>query len=95
MSDKKELTMKEALALNHWDDDDFLKVFILSITLGQEIAEATRTSISPDMVEDKVREKMVLRIGKQIPGTENVFTAEMCEAIVNLYGHIGHLQVCF
>ena len=96
MNDKKETTIEEAFALNHWDSIDFFKVLALGIVLGDTLHESVHEARSPGETEDIVYKKMMSKVGKKIPGMEkDVFTEDMCNALIGLFGEYGHLFLNF
>jgi len=96
MGDKKETTIKEAFALNHSDGEDFFKILALGIVFGSELKESILEAGNPRAVEDIVRKKMMAKVDKEIPGVKGeVFTEDMCNAIIGLFGEYGHLFLSF
>jgi len=96
MGDEREITIKEAFALNHSDGKDFFKTLALGIVFGSELKKSILQAGNPRAVEGIVREKMMAKVGKEIPGVKGeVFTEDMCNAIIGLFGKYGHLFLNF
>lgn len=88
---------KNVFNLDHPKSQDFQKGLCLGIPFAIEIERAgSKFSINIDERIKTVQEKMLAKVGKKIPGfKEEVFTEDMCKALMNFFGKYGHVFTNF
>jgi len=74
--------LKELLRLEYIDDDDMLKCIALGFLLGKLFA-GSRAQSSSLLSGAFIRRKVMEKVGKKIPGFEEVFTEEQANSLLS------------
>ncbi|NTW34451.1 MAG: hypothetical protein HGB12_17830 [Bacteroidetes bacterium] len=82
-------TLNEDLNLGDLKSEMFVKVFALGLLMGKTLYTTDCLYMGPQEFENVAKEKMYAAVGTEIPGTNEVFTRDMVDALILMWSNFG------